>query len=91
MCPDLSLGIDRLLFWVIPCDPQNRLATGEVSGCMGDWGAVCAILISAWVTSWGAQLGDRGGGGGSVMVILLEFFLCREFFFREERPGRREK
>jgi hypothetical protein len=35
----------------------------------------------SWVTSWGAQLGDRGGGGGSVMVILLEFFLCREFFF----------
>ena len=22
------------------------------------------ILILAWVTSWGAQLGDRGGGGG---------------------------
>ena len=49
----------------------------------------------SWVTSWGAQLGDRGGGGGSVMVIVLEIFffflMSRRLFFGEERPGRREK
>ncbi len=39
----------------------------------------------SWVTSWGAQLGDRGGGGGSVMVIVLEFFLCGGAFFLEKR------
>ena len=45
----------------------------------------------SWVTSWGAQLGDRGGGGGSVMVILLEFFLCREFFFSRREAGEEGK
>jgi hypothetical protein len=54
---------------------------------MGDWGAVCAILISAWVTSWGAQLGDRGGGGGSVMVILLDFFYVASFSFEKRGQG----
>ena len=61
-----------------PSDPPNRFATGDSSGRMGEWGAACAILISAWVPAWGAQSGDRGGGGGSVMVVFFCFLGRRE-------------
>ena len=53
---------------------------------MGEWGAACAILILAWVTSCGAQSGDRGGGGGLVMVVFL-FFLMMLLFFWEREAG----
>jgi hypothetical protein len=51
-------------------------------------GLSCAILILAWVTSWGAQLGDRGGGGGSVMVVF--FFLLMSLLFGGEREAGEE-
>ena len=47
----------------------------------GRGGAACAILIAAWVISWGALSGERGGGGGSVMVEILCFFLMSDAFF----------
>ena len=56
---------------------------------MGEWGAACAILILACVTSWGAQSGDRGGGG--VAWSWWCFFSDVAPFFGRERPGRREK
>jgi hypothetical protein len=45
----------------------------------------------SWVTSWGAQLGYRGGEGGSVMVVFFCFFLMSLLFFGAKNPGWREK
>ena len=76
-----------------PIDPPNRFATGDSPGRMGEWGAPCAILISAWVTSWGAQSGDLGWGGGRLGHggVFLVFFSDVAPFFGRERLGRREK
>ena len=70
-----------------PIDPLNRFATGDLPGRMGEWGAPRAILISAWVTSWGAQSGDLGGGGGGglVMVVFFLFFFLMSLLFLGER------
>ena len=46
----------------------------------------------SWMTSWGAQSGDRGGGGGgSVLVVFFVFYDVAAPFFGRERPGRRGK
>ena len=71
-----------------PSDLPNRFATGDLSGRMGEWGAACAILILAWVTSWGAQSGDREGGRLGHFGV---FFSEVAPFSGRERPGRREK
>ena len=69
-------------------DPPNRLLTGDSSGRMGEWGAACAILILVWVTSCGAQSGDRGGGSAR---SWWTFFSDVAPFLGRERPGRRGK
>ena len=83
--PVFSLRIDNLLFWVTPCNTLNRFATGTLSVRMGEGGAVCAILTSAWVTSWEGQSGNQGGGGGSAMVVNLSFFLMSQCLFLWKR------
>jgi hypothetical protein len=55
--PVFSLGIDDLLFWVTPCDTLNRFATGASLVRMGEGGAACAILTSAWDYLVGGTIG----------------------------------
>jgi len=49
---------------------------------MGEGGVAYAILIAAWVTSWGAQSGKHGEGGrlghgGDVVFFLMsDAFIC---------------
>jgi hypothetical protein len=85
----LGSGIEDLLFWVTPCNRPNRFATGASSVRMGEGEAACAILNSAWVTSWGGQSGDRGGGGQLGHGGKLSFFLMsrRLFLWKRCREG----